>query len=193
MRRLMEQLVALPLRGAGRTQGLWERFRSTTGTQLMEFALVLPVLLLLAVGGIDFSQGFILKHKLTNAAREGARIAVQQATNDLDTSNPPTIQTVRNAVVDHLQNQAVNTSAIGTTPAKTGAVKWTYSGGGAQIIIDRGVVIPSATGSAIQSTTVTIRYPFNWSLDRVVEWLDSSSEMGSSFTISTHVTMANLF
>ena len=42
------------------------------GQSLVEFALVLPVLLLLVVGAMDFARLFTTKIVLTNAAREGA-------------------------------------------------------------------------------------------------------------------------
>lgn len=50
--------------------------RSTDGQSLVEFALVLPILMLLILGMIEF--GWILNGKitLTSAAREGARVAV---------------------------------------------------------------------------------------------------------------------
>ena len=42
------------------------------GQSLVEFALVLPVLLLLILGAMDFARMFSTKVTLTNAAREGA-------------------------------------------------------------------------------------------------------------------------
>lgn len=44
----------------------------TRGQALVEFALVLPILLLLILGVIDFSRLITTKIVLTNAAREGA-------------------------------------------------------------------------------------------------------------------------
>jgi Flp pilus assembly protein TadG len=46
------------------------------GSQLVEFALVLPVLLLVLFGAIDFSLAFYDKAVLTNASREGARAGI---------------------------------------------------------------------------------------------------------------------
>ena len=45
------------------------------GQALIEFALVVPILLLLMVGIMEFSRGWMTKNILTGAAREGARIA----------------------------------------------------------------------------------------------------------------------
>jgi Flp pilus assembly protein TadG len=52
------------------------RWRSEEGAQLVEFALVLPLLLLVVLGIAEFGFVFQRYEVLTNAAREGARIAV---------------------------------------------------------------------------------------------------------------------
>lgn len=46
------------------------------GNALLEFALVLPVLLIIIAGIVDFSLLFYDKAVITNASREGARYAV---------------------------------------------------------------------------------------------------------------------
>jgi Flp pilus assembly protein TadG len=46
------------------------------GAQLVEFALVLPLLLLVVLGILDFGLLFQRYEVLTNAAREGARVAI---------------------------------------------------------------------------------------------------------------------
>jgi Flp pilus assembly protein TadG len=52
------------------------RWRSDEAAQLVEFALVLPLLLLVMLGIAEFGFIFQRYEVLTNAAREGARIAV---------------------------------------------------------------------------------------------------------------------
>jgi hypothetical protein len=52
------------------------RARSARGAELIEFALVLPVLLLIVLGIVDFGFMFQRMEVVTNAAREGARLAV---------------------------------------------------------------------------------------------------------------------
>lgn len=52
------------------------RLKSERGAELIEFALIFPLLLLLIVGMVDFGFMFQRFEVLTNAAREGARIAV---------------------------------------------------------------------------------------------------------------------
>lgn len=52
------------------------RRRAEAGTALIEFALVLPILCVLAMGMLDFGRAFHMKGLLDQSAREGARIAV---------------------------------------------------------------------------------------------------------------------
>ncbi|MCM6761608.1 pilus assembly protein [Rathayibacter sp. ZW T2_19] len=49
------------------------RFREEKGAVALEFALVLPILMVILVGIIEFSLLFTAQTTLTNAAREGAR------------------------------------------------------------------------------------------------------------------------
>ena len=54
----------------------FKRGRSEDGAQLVEFALVLPLLLLVVLGIAEFGFIFQRYEVITNAAREGARLAV---------------------------------------------------------------------------------------------------------------------
>lgn len=49
------------------------RFRSDSGAAAVEFALVVPLLILLAFGIIEFGRMYNLQNSLTSAAREGVR------------------------------------------------------------------------------------------------------------------------
>jgi hypothetical protein len=49
------------------------------GTALIEFALVLPLLLVLTVAAVDFGRAFFAKNMLHQAAREGVRMLAVQA------------------------------------------------------------------------------------------------------------------
>jgi len=60
------------------------RARSEEGAQLVEFALVLPLLLLIMLGIAEFGFMFQRYEVLTNAAREGARLAVLPGYADAD-------------------------------------------------------------------------------------------------------------
>lgn len=59
-------------------------WRAERGAELIEFALVLPLLLLVLFGIIDFGLMFQRYHVVTNAAREGARVAVLPGYSDED-------------------------------------------------------------------------------------------------------------
>jgi hypothetical protein len=50
--------------------------RSAGGNISVEFALVLPFLILLILGATDFGRGFVEKLRLNNAARAGAQYAL---------------------------------------------------------------------------------------------------------------------
>ncbi len=52
------------------------RWRTERGTALVEAAITIPILLLIAVGIFEFGRAYQTWQILTNAAREGARISV---------------------------------------------------------------------------------------------------------------------
>lgn len=58
----------------------------SAGQSLVEFALVFPVIALLAFGFIDIGRAVFAENTLANAAREGSRVA---AVNQLDPVNGP--------------------------------------------------------------------------------------------------------
>jgi Flp pilus assembly protein TadG len=53
--------------------------RTTRGSEVAEFAMVLPILFLLVIGIYWFGQAFLIYGTITNAARDGARAAVNPA------------------------------------------------------------------------------------------------------------------
>jgi Flp pilus assembly protein TadG len=60
------------------------RWNDPSGAELIEFALVFPLLLLVVLGIIDFGFLFQRYEVVTNAAREGARVAVLPGYSDAD-------------------------------------------------------------------------------------------------------------
>jgi Flp pilus assembly protein TadG len=58
------------------------RTRSERGAALIEMALTLPLLLLVTMGAVEFGRAYQHWQVLTNAAREGARIAVLPGVDD---------------------------------------------------------------------------------------------------------------
>lgn len=63
---------------------LRRRLRSESGAELIEFSLTLPLLLLIVLGIIEFGFVFREYEIVTNAAREGARIAILPSYGDDD-------------------------------------------------------------------------------------------------------------
>jgi Flp pilus assembly protein TadG len=64
------------LAGARRTGATKMNLRCRKGAELVEFALILPILLMLVFGVIDFGLATFDKAVITNAAREGARVGI---------------------------------------------------------------------------------------------------------------------
>jgi len=48
--------------------------KAQRGTALIEFALVLPMLLIMTVAAVDFGRAFFVKNVVSQAAREGVRL-----------------------------------------------------------------------------------------------------------------------
>ncbi|MCX2727779.1 pilus assembly protein [Thermomicrobium sp. 4228-Ro] len=78
--------------------------RARTGQNLVEFALVAPLLFLFVFGVVEFGWAFYVHSELTNAAREGARYAAVHG--DLCAEHPPcqraTSESVRAYILDRL-------------------------------------------------------------------------------------------
>jgi len=77
------------------------RVRSQAGAELVEFALVLPILLLVFGGILDFGLLLQRQQVITNAAREGARLAV------VNYPVPDVQERVRRFVREGLNNQTL--------------------------------------------------------------------------------------
>lgn len=68
------EIVPQPRRKLERPCGSFRRFR--LGAATVEFAVVLPVFLIMVLGMIEFGRAFMVQQVITNASREGARQAV---------------------------------------------------------------------------------------------------------------------
>lgn len=168
------------------------------GSELLEFAVLLPLLLVLIIGLFDFATAFNLRQKLANAAREGARLGVSQSMLDLTQPSPPSVQDIHDTVVTYLEEANVDTSFIGTTMASSGSFTWTYySSGTYGLKIERVVQYPSGCGSPSNpcnpGTRVTLTYPYNWTFgfNHIVTLLGVSGPSGT-ITIPAIALMENL-
>lgn len=86
--------------------GIQDRRR---GTAMVEMALVLPVFLMLVLGIIEFGRALTVMNLVTNAAREGARMAVIDGTTNSDVTT----------AVSTFLNQAIGKSASSATTTIT--------------------------------------------------------------------------
>lgn len=88
---------------------------------MVEFAIVVPILLLLAFGIIDYGRFFFTYNNLTNAAREGARFLAVQS----NPSAPSSITECQARVTTLVVNLAgtatgtVTCLVVGTSPTAT--------------------------------------------------------------------------
>ena len=86
---------------------LYKAWSSDRGAELVEFALTFPILLLVCMGIIDFGLLFQRYEVLTNAAREGARVAVLPGYGNAD---------VTARVTQYLQGTSLNATTVTITP-----------------------------------------------------------------------------
>jgi len=64
-----------------------KRFRNQRGAALLETAITLPIVLLVTVSIFEFGRAYQTWQVITNAAREGARIAIIAGTTDGQVTN----------------------------------------------------------------------------------------------------------
>lgn len=112
--------------------------RSERGAELIEFALVFPLLLFVVLGIVDFGFLFQRMEVVTNAAREGARIAVLPGYSVAD---------VRDRVCDYVQGGGVPMTAAQCASA-------------ANINVTNTTI--TAGGSSISGKSVTVSFPHQY-------------------------------
>jgi len=108
--------------------------KRTAGSALLEFAIVLPLLVVFVVGIYDFSGAFNQKQKISHAAQEGAILAGAQPMTDMDPANPnpDSLQPVLESIFNSLSANNVlppggNLSGCTVTPTYVSGLKWSYA------------------------------------------------------------------
>jgi hypothetical protein len=169
------------------------------GSALLEFAIVLPLLVVFVVGIYDFSGAFNQKQKVEQAAQEGAIIAGAQPTTDIAPtpgSDPDSLHPVVTAVFNSLVGSGVVPSGTCTPPGTASGpagLAWTYTISGCSsayatdnlvITINRGWVStpgpPASVGSSVQ-----VSYPYHWRFNSVIQLLFPGP---SGYAATTQVT-----
>jgi len=144
-------------------RGLLRRGRDERGQALLEMAFTLPLLLLVCVGILEFGRAFQTWQVLTNAAREGARVAVLPGTTNTDVTN---------------RVQAYMSS--GKLPKAASAT----------VAIDRAQTIPLGAGTA-SASQVTVSYPFDFVVLDPIAKLATGWGPGSGVNMVASATMRN--
>ena len=138
-----------------------KRFRSQKGAALIEAAVTIPLILLIAVGIFEFGRAYQTWQVLTNAAREGARLAVISGSTDADVTT-----TVRNYMqAGNLDNYATATVTITRNVALTGP----------------------DTGSQVQ---IAYPFQF-MVVQPVIQLIDAASSTGTPITLQATALMRN--
>ena len=158
-------------------RGAISLLREVQGSALLEFAIVLPLLMVFVVGIFDFSGAFNQKQKIEQAAQEGAIIAGSQPMSDIG-PNPVSLQAVATAVYNSLVGSGVlpkgTCVAPGTAANTPPSLTWTYTIKGCPddlvIVINRGWVSTSLPPVAV-GTAVQVTYPYHWRFNSVIQLL----------------------
>jgi Flp pilus assembly protein TadG len=151
--------------------------RDANAAALVEFAVALPLLVVLVVGIFDFGGAFNLKQELNNAVREGARFASSQPPNDLSLGQPPSVNAVRFLVDSYLQTARINDCGLSTASWASGGAQLTWhfsaSGNGCSMTLDvsRGVPLVGQPTVTMLSSRVHISYPYRWHFNNVIQLL----------------------
>ena len=195
-------------------------WRSTEAAALAEFAVALPLLIVLVVGIYDFGGAFNTKQELNNALREGARFGAAQPTNDLCVScaSPPSVDAIRLVVASYLQTAKAGGTppydcGLSALPAGSGngfgsPLVWTYTASAfpctaalpLQLKIYRGA--PSCQGCPLQETLPNVPTQVNLLSTQIqisypYQWLFAGALRGLAglnlpLTITTQATAANM-
>ena len=92
-----------------------KKYKHEDGQAMVEFALILPIFLLILCGILDFGWLFYNQLSLNNACREGARYAVVHTAENADTQS--IINHIENTTTTVFANDGVDISVEYTSPA----------------------------------------------------------------------------
>jgi Flp pilus assembly protein TadG len=134
------------------------------GAALLEMAISLPLLLLVAVGIFEFGRAYQLTQVLTNASREGARMAVLPGITDT---------AVKTRIGEYLDSGHLDKDA-------------------ATVVIDHNVDIKIGATATANGSSVTLTYPLEFMvLQPVAQLVVNGSTVGAPLTLTASATMRN--
>jgi Flp pilus assembly protein TadG len=188
---------------------MWANLRRSEGAEILEFAISLPLLIVVAVGVFDFGSAFVVKQKVGNVALTGARVASNQPTTDLSLAGacgaPASICSVRDVVEANLVASKLNDCGLGAANgAGSGPLSWTFTAnagcaGTLTLKIERGYVYtatlpnpPFQANYTIEGTKVTLNYPYRWQFNRAAPLIAPGANYPATSQISSIAIMQNL-
>jgi Flp pilus assembly protein TadG len=138
--------------------------KNERGQAVLETAMVLPLILLVSVSIFEFGRAYQTWEVLTNAAREGARVAVLPGT---------TVTDVQTRVVAYMNSGQLANGATAT------------------VVVDRNRTMSIGATTATASL-VTVNYPFSFVvLQPVARLIVSGSSLGAPITMTVSAEMRN--
>jgi Flp pilus assembly protein TadG len=145
-------------------RSLIRRLAGHRGQALIETALTLPIVLVISISIFEFGRALQVWQMLTNAAREGARVAVLPGADQA---------AVKQRVLDYmaaggLQNRNANQITVQSN---------------AQIIM---------SGNPVSASQITVAYPFNFMLlNPIMQLIVRGSSVGAPITMTASALMRN--
>lgn len=133
------------------------------GQALVEAAITIPILLLISVGIFEFGRAYQTWQVLTNASREGARIAI------LPGSAADSVRSVAQGYMQSGQLPHYNTATVDVTPTT--------------ILVN---------GNNVPASQVTVQYPFDFVvLGPVARLVSPQTTLGGNLTMVASTVMRN--
>jgi Flp pilus assembly protein TadG len=134
------------------------------GQAMVETAIAIPILLVLMVGIFEVGRAYETWQVLTNAAREGARMAVTPSS-----TVPTTTALIRQYMAD---GQLTNSATANVVVNKTATI--------------------NVNGTAVSASLVTVDYPFQFiMLQPVVRLVAPGATVGGPITMRATSVMRN--
>jgi Flp pilus assembly protein TadG len=140
------------------------RHHNERGSALLEVALTLPLLLLICVGIFEFGRAYQTQQVLTNAAREGARVAILSG----QPAGAVQARVTAYATAGQISNPLSAVASVTATQVSIGG------------------------GNTSPGSRVTVEYPYAFMvLQPVARLIVRSTTVGSSFTMRATAEMRN--
>jgi Flp pilus assembly protein TadG len=173
------------------------------GSELLELALVLPLLLMVVIGVTDFGTAFLARQRVNSAAMEGARVAASQTMGGLyGNAVPQSILDARTAVTSALTGAGMSacgldTASVTEPSVNTLAYQFTGSavagcpnGSSAVLLFTRGSTWTTTGAIVVQveGTQVQLTYPVTWKLNQIVP----GGALPLPATVTVNVQQSNL-